>query len=119
MDHTHLIEITLVGRSGDDVVRADEERDQRWAERREQRQLMRDEIVGAVTVDRWIPEDDRAPAVGPEARQYRRERTVRRGACSDRERVTEGKPALSLRNADGMLRCSSLWKPFPERTVLG
>src|SRR2546427_10616008 len=47
-----LLAVALLGRSLDDVVRADEQGDHVGSERTEQRQLLPDEIVGGVAVYR-------------------------------------------------------------------
>ena len=94
VDDPELCSVTILARSAHDVVRPDQQRDERGPEMRERWELVADELVRRVAVHRRILEDDLAPRVAPESLQHRGERPVGRCACPDRERVTEGKNAF-------------------------
>src|SRR5436309_79702 len=74
VDRPELLAIAIVRGAGDDVVRADEERHQRWLKGGNEWKLLDDQIVGAVTVHGRVPQLDAAAPTVPEAPEHRRER---------------------------------------------
>ena len=94
VDRAKLLAIAILALATDDVVRPDEQRHERWAERRDERQLRLDEIVGRVPVHGGVRENDLPAAVIPNARQDRRKRAIRRRSRPNGERVTERKESF-------------------------
>src|SRR5712692_3384572 len=90
VDAAQLRSIPLLGDSGADVVRADEDGDEVGPVRLDQRQLLANEVVGRVAVHRRVAQVTFPALVPPAIHEDGGERPIRRGAGADGERVAQG-----------------------------